>query len=176
MSVRFGLIFRQTWHTGAEIVGKYVGESESRLREVFEAATNTPSGKTIIFIDEIDALAPSREKGGAGQSELHNRIVATLLTLLDGVKPSSAELGGSDPGSTHGQEGTAVIAGTGRIFVIAATNRPDALDEALRRPGRLDREIEVGVPSEAMRKQVLQAVLATVRRFETTFMARFDSV
>ena len=134
---------------GAEIVGKYVGESEARLREIFEEASRAASGKTLIFIDEIDALAPSRERG-SGRSELHNRIVATLLTLLDGVKPSAEELGG-----TGNDE-------PGRIFVIAATNRPDALDEALRRPGRLDREVEVGVPTEAMRLQVLQAILGTV--------------
>jgi AAA family ATPase len=134
---------------GADVVGKFVGESEGRLRGIFDNAHATPDGKTIIFIDEIDALCPSRE---GGQSELHNRIVATLLTALDG---------GARPALLPNTDGSQVTR-DGRIFVIAATNRPHALDEALRRPGRLDRELEVGVPSELDRRNILSAVLSAV--------------
>lgn len=135
---------------GAEVVGKYVGESEERLRHIFEQAYALPGGKTLIFMDEIDALCPSRERS---QSELHNRLVATLLTMLDGVPPVSDD--SKNPvASDNGK--------VGRVFVIAATNRPHSLDEALRRPGRLDREIEVGVPTQPMREAILRAILRAV--------------
>ncbi|HIH62252.1 MAG TPA: CDC48 family AAA ATPase [Methanobacteriales archaeon] len=112
---------------GPEIMSKYVGGSEERLREIFEEAEeNAPS---IIFIDEIDAIAPKREEV---TGEVERRIVAQLLTLLDGLK-------------TRGQ-----------VMVIGATNRPDALDPALRRPGRFDREIELGVPDKDERKEILE--------------------
>jgi len=112
---------------GPEIMSKYVGGSEERLREFFEEAEeNAPS---IIFIDEIDAIAPKREDVSG---EVERRIVAQLLTLMDGLK-------------TRGQ-----------VVVIGATNRPDALDPALRRPGRFDREIEIGVPDREERKEILQ--------------------
>ncbi len=112
---------------GPEIMSKFYGESEERLREIFkEAEDNAPS---IIFIDEIDAIAPKREEV---VGEVEKRVVSQLLTLMDGLK------------------------GRGKVIVIAATNRPDALDPALRRPGRFDREIEVGVPDKAGRKEILQ--------------------
>lgn len=112
---------------GPEIMSKYVGGSEERLREFFEEAEeNAPS---IIFIDEIDAIAPKREEVSG---EVERRVVAQLLTLMDGLK-------------TRGQ-----------VVVIGATNRPDALDQALRRPGRFDREIEIGVPDKDGRREVLQ--------------------
>ncbi|MCD6188666.1 MAG: CDC48 family AAA ATPase, partial [Thermococcus sp.] len=112
---------------GPEIMSKYYGESEERLREVFkEAEENAPS---IIFIDEIDAIAPKREEV---TGEVEKRVVAQLLTLMDGLKSR------------------------GKVIVIGATNRPDALDPALRRPGRFDREIEVGVPDKQGRKEILQ--------------------
>ncbi|OPY23772.1 MAG: VCP-like ATPase [Methanobacterium sp. PtaU1.Bin242] len=112
---------------GPEIMSKYVGGSEERLREFFEEAEeNSPS---IIFIDEIDAIAPKREEVSG---EVERRVVAQLLTLMDGLK-------------TRGQ-----------VVVIGATNRPDALDTALRRPGRFDREIEIGVPDKDGRWEVLQ--------------------
>lgn len=112
---------------GPEIMSKYVGGSEERLREFFEEAEeNAPS---IIFIDEIDAIAPKREEVSG---EVERRIVAQLLTLMDGLKSR------------------------GQVVVIGATNRPDALDQALRRPGRFDREIEIGVPDKDERKEVLQ--------------------
>ncbi|WP_048053493.1 CDC48 family AAA ATPase [Pyrococcus horikoshii] len=112
---------------GPEIMSKYYGESEERLREVFkEAEENAPS---IIFIDEIDAIAPKRSEV---TGEVEKRVVAQLLALMDGLK------------------------GRGKVIVIGATNRPDALDPALRRPGRFDREIEVGVPDKQGRKEILQ--------------------
>jgi len=112
---------------GPEIMSKYVGGSEENLREFFEEAEeNAPS---IVFIDEIDAIAPKREEV-SGETE--RRVVAQLLTLMDGLK-------------TRGQ-----------VVVIGATNRPDALDTALRRGGRFDREIEIGVPDKDGRREVLQ--------------------
>ncbi|WP_456394184.1 CDC48 family AAA ATPase [Thermococcus sp.] len=112
---------------GPEIMSKYYGESEERLREVFrEAEENAPS---IIFIDEIDAIAPKREEV---TGEVEKRVVSQLLTLMDGLKSR------------------------GKVIVIAATNRPDAVDPALRRPGRFDREIEIGVPDRQGRKEILQ--------------------
>ncbi|WP_461863702.1 CDC48 family AAA ATPase, partial [Thermococcus sp.] len=112
---------------GPEIMSKYYGESEERLREVFrEAEENAPS---IIVIDEIDAIAPKREEV---TGEVEKRVVSQLLTLMDGLKSR------------------------GKVIVIAATNRPDAVDPALRRPGRFDREIEIGVPDKQGRKEILQ--------------------
>ncbi|WP_066557779.1 CDC48 family AAA ATPase [Croceicoccus bisphenolivorans] len=111
---------------GPEIMGSAYGESEKRLREVFEEAEkNAPS---IVFIDEIDSIAPKRQNV---QGEAEKRLVAQLLTLMDGLQARS------------------------NLVVIAATNRPDAIDEALRRPGRFDREIIVGVPDESGRKEIL---------------------
>jgi transitional endoplasmic reticulum ATPase len=110
-----------------EIVNKYYGESEKKLREIFEKAEkNSPS---IIFIDELDAIAVKREEV---QGETEKRIVAQLLTLMDGLKKNK------------------------NVIVIAATNRPDVLDEALRRPGRFDRELEIGVPKEQDRYEILK--------------------
>ncbi|MCC7553288.1 MAG: CDC48 family AAA ATPase [Methanobacteriaceae archaeon] len=112
---------------GPEIMSKYVGGSEENLREFFEEAEeNAPS---IIFIDELDAIAPKREET---QGEVERRTVAQLLTLMDGLKSR------------------------GQVIVIGATNRPDSLDQALRRPGRFDREIEIGVPDKEERKEVLE--------------------
>ena len=111
---------------GPEIMGSGYGESEKALREVFEnAAKSSPS---IIFIDEIDSIAPKREQV---HGEAEKRLVAQLLTLMDGLQSRS------------------------NIVVIAATNRPDAIDEALRRPGRFDREIIIGVPDESGRREIL---------------------
>lgn len=112
---------------GPEIMSKYVGGSEENLREFFEEAEeNSPS---IIFIDELDAIAPKREET---QGEVERRTVAQLLTLMDGLKSR------------------------GQVVVIGATNRPDSLDQALRRPGRFDREIEIGVPDSEERKEVME--------------------
>ncbi len=112
---------------GPEIISKFVGEAEHRLREIFEEAEkNAPS---IIFIDEIDSIAPKREEV---TGEVEKRVVAQLLTLMDGLK------------------------GRGKVVVIGATNRPNAIDPALRRPGRFDREIELGIPDKQGRKEILQ--------------------
>lgn len=112
---------------GPEIMSKYVGGSEEQLRELFEEAEeNSPS---IIFIDELDAIAPKRAEV---TGDVERRTVAQLLTLMDGLKSR------------------------GEVVVIGATNRPDAIDEALRRPGRFDREIEIGVPDKDERKEILE--------------------
>ncbi|MEM2338268.1 MAG: CDC48 family AAA ATPase [Candidatus Bathyarchaeia archaeon] len=113
--------------SGPEIMSKFYGESEERLREIFrQAEENAPS---IIFIDEIDAIAPKREEV---TGEVEKRVVSQLLALMDGLKPR------------------------GRVVVIGATNRPNAIDPALRRPGRFDREIEIGVPNKQGRLEILQ--------------------
>jgi transitional endoplasmic reticulum ATPase len=112
---------------GPEIMSKFYGESEARLREIFQQAQqNAPS---IIFVDELDAIAPKREEV---TGEVERRVVAQLLALMDG------------------------LSGRGNVIVIGATNRPSALDPALRRPGRFDREIEISVPDKKGRLEVLQ--------------------
>ncbi|NXU11669.1 SPAT5 protein, partial [Pardalotus punctatus] len=121
---------------GPEIISKFYGESESRLRQIFaEASLRRPS---IIFIDELDALCPKRE---GAQNEVEKRIVASLLTLMDGI----------------GSEGS-----EGQLLVLGATNRPHALDAALRRPGRFDKEIEIGIPNAQDRLDILQKLLNKV--------------
>ncbi len=112
---------------GPEIMSKFYGESEKKIRDIFEEAEKT--APTIIFIDEIDAIAPKREDV---QGEVERRVVSQLLSMMDGLKSR------------------------GKVIVIGATNRPNALDSALRRPGRFDREIEVGVPGKEGRLQVLK--------------------
>lgn len=112
---------------GPEVISKFYGESEKKIREIFEEAEeNAPS---IIFIDEIDAIASKREEA---TGEVEKRVVSQLLTLMDGLEAR------------------------GKVMVIAATNRVDAVDPALRRPGRFDREIEIGVPDRNGRKEILQ--------------------
>ncbi|HET9354829.1 MAG TPA: CDC48 family AAA ATPase [Sphingomicrobium sp.] len=111
---------------GPEIMGSAYGESEKRLREIFEEAAK--AAPSIIFIDEVDSIAPKRSQV-SGEAE--KRLVAQLLTLMDGLEPRQ------------------------NLVVIAATNRPEGLDEALRRPGRFDREIVVGVPDETGRREIL---------------------
>ena len=111
---------------GPEIMGSAYGESESKLRQVFEEAAK--AAPSIVFIDEIDSIAPKR---GQVSGEAEKRLVAQLLTLMDGLEARA------------------------NVVVIAATNRPEAIDEALRRPGRFDREIVVGVPDERGRREIL---------------------
>ena len=112
---------------GPEIMNKYYGETEARLRDIFkEAKDNSPS---IIFIDEIDAIAPKREEA---YGDVEKRVVAQLLALMDGLTDR------------------------GNVIVLGATNRPDSVDPALRRPGRFDREVEISVPNEDGRLEVLQ--------------------
>lgn len=112
---------------GPEIMSKFYGESEERLRETFrQAQENAPS---IIFIDEIDSIAPKREEVSG---DVEKRVVSQLLTMMDGLESR------------------------GKVVVIGATNRPDALDPALRRPGRFDREIEIGIPDQNGRSEILE--------------------
>uniref|UniRef100_A0A8D3CNY8 AFG2 AAA ATPase homolog A n=1 Tax=Scophthalmus maximus TaxID=52904 RepID=A0A8D3CNY8_SCOMX len=121
---------------GPEIVSKFYGETEAKLRQIFtEASQRQPA---IIFIDELDALCPKRD---GAQNEVEKRVVASLLTLMDGI----------------GSEGH-----SGQLLVLGATNRPHALDPALRRPGRFDKELEVGVPGAAERADILQRLLSSV--------------
>jgi transitional endoplasmic reticulum ATPase len=112
--------------SGPEIMSKYKGESEERLRGVFEEARE--EAPTIIFFDEIDAIAGERDE----EADVENRVVAQLLSLMDGLESR------------------------GEVVVIGATNRVDAIDPALRRGGRFDREIEIGVPGEAGRREILE--------------------
>lgn len=124
---------------GPEIMGRYYGQSEERLRKIFEdAEDNAPS---IIFLDEIDSIAPNRD---STYGEVERRVVAQLLTLMDGM------------------------GGRGNVIVIGATNREDSIDPALRRPGRFDREIEIGVPNRSGRKDILEV--------HTRDMPLFDDV
>ncbi len=112
--------------SGPELLSKYFGESEERIRKIFEEAKkNSPS---IIFIDEIDSIAPKRDDSS---EEVEKRVVAQLLSLMDGLESR------------------------GEVIVIGATNRPNAVDPALRRPGRFDREIEIGVPNKKARYEIL---------------------
>ncbi len=112
---------------GPEIMSKFYGQSEERLRDMFtEAEKNAPS---VVFIDELDSIAPKRDEV---QGEVERRVVAQLLTLMDG------------------------LTARGNVIVIAATNREEAIDPALRRPGRFDREIEIGVPTVAARQEIMQ--------------------
>lgn len=113
--------------SGPEIMSKFYGQSEENLRDIFkQAEENAPS---IIFIDELDSIAPKRDEVSG---EVERRVVAQLLALMDGLQ------------------------GRGKVVVIGATNRPNALDEAIRRPGRFDREIEIGVPDRDGRLEILQ--------------------
>ncbi|MFC6753667.1 CDC48 family AAA ATPase [Halorubrum tibetense] len=118
-----------SFHTisGPEIMSKYYGESEEQLRDVFEEATE--EAPAIVFMDELDSIAPKREEAGG---DVERRVVAQLLSLMDGLEDR------------------------GEVVVIGATNRVDAIDPALRRGGRFDREIEVGVPDRDGRKEILQ--------------------
>jgi transitional endoplasmic reticulum ATPase len=112
---------------GPEIMNKYYGETEARLRDIFKEAKE--SAPSIIFIDEIDAIAPKREEAFG---DVEKRVVAQLLALMDGMQER------------------------GQVIVLGATNRPESLDPALRRPGRFDREIEIGVPNAEGRLEILQ--------------------
>ncbi|KAJ6363580.1 hypothetical protein OIU78_003704 [Salix suchowensis] len=119
---------------GPEIVSQNYGESEQAMHKIFDSACQ--SAPAVVFIDELDAIAPARKDGG---EELSQRMVATLLNLMDGI------------GRTDG------------LLIIAATNRPDSIEPALRRPGRLDREIEIGVPSPGQRLDILHTLLSEMK-------------
>lgn len=112
---------------GPELSSAYHGETEAKLRDVFaEARSRAPC---IVVLDEVDALCPRREDGPGG--EVEKRVVAQLLTIMDGMEVEGRE---------------------GRVVVVATTNRPNVIDPALRRPGRFDREIEIGVPNSTSNK------------------------
>lgn len=132
---------------GPEVMGKYYGEAEGRLREIFTKAVN--SAPCLIFIDEIDALAPDRSKV---EGEVEKRVVAQLLALMDGFAHA---------------EGT---------IVLAATNRPEHLDPALRRPGRFDREVQFRVPSQKGRLQILQILTSSMPLDATVDLQAIASV
>ncbi|MEM0474900.1 MAG: CDC48 family AAA ATPase [Zestosphaera sp.] len=132
---------------GPEIMSKYYGESEQRLREIFEEARkNAPA---IIFIDEIDSIAPKREEV---IGEVEKRVVAQLLTLMDGLE------------------------GRGDVIVIGATNRIEAVDPALRRPGRFDREIEIPMPNKQGRLEILQIHTRNVPLAEDANLAKLAEI
>src|SRR4030043_524263 len=107
-------------------MSKFYGESEKKIRDIFEEAEKT--APTIIFIDELDAIAPKREEVSG---EVERRVVSQILTLMDGLKSR------------------------GNVIVIGATNRVNAIDPALRRPGRFDREIQIGIPNKKGRQKIL---------------------
>lgn len=132
--------------SGPEITSKYKGESEERLREIFERARE--EAPAIVFFDEIDAVAPQREEGG----DMENRVVSQLLSLMDGLEAR------------------------GDVVVIGATNRVDAIDPALRRPGRFDREIEIGVPDEVGRREILAIHTADVPLAENVDLDRLAAL
>ncbi|KAI9361474.1 P-loop containing nucleoside triphosphate hydrolase protein [Pilaira anomala] len=119
---------------GPEILSKFYGETEQKLRDLFDDAIE--HAPTVIFIDEIDALCPKRDEA---PSELEKRVVTTLLTLMDGATTEN-----------------------NRVVVIGATNRPNALDEALRRPGRFDREVEIGIPTSEARLSIMSTIMAKI--------------
>ncbi|PRT55919.1 ATPase family gene 2 protein [Wickerhamiella sorbophila] len=119
---------------GPAIYSKYLGETESALRSIFDEAERF--APAIVFIDEIDALAPKRDSDESGETE--SRVVATLLTLMDGMNAG------------------------GRVVIVGATNRPNNIDPALRRPGRFGQEIEVGIPSAQARQEILQILLSAI--------------
>lgn len=120
---------------GPELSSAYHGETESNLRDVFRQARE--KSPCIVVLDEIDALVPKREDGAGG--EVEKRVVATLLTILDGMGEDNED-------------------GNHRIVVIGTTNRPNAIDPALRRPGRFDREIEIGETTNISIDQDLQCL------------------
>ena len=133
--------------SGPEIMSKFYGESEARLREIFkEAREKAPS---IIFVDEIDSIAPKREEV---TGEVERRVVSQMLSLMDGLEAR------------------------GKVIVIAATNRPNAIDPALRRPGRFDREIEIKVPDKKGRKDILAIHSRNMPLADDVDMAKISSV
>ncbi|PWY98380.1 AAA-domain-containing protein [Testicularia cyperi] len=162
---------------GPELSSAFHGETESKLRHVFRQAKR--KSPCIVIIDEIDALAPRREGStgeGAnadGAGEVERRVVAQLLTLLDGIDdqdPSEAEDHDNDSNDVTDTKGTGGADGSRqdasksppRVVVLAATNRPNAIDPALRRPGRIDREIEIGIPSADARGDIIRTLIVDV--------------
>eukprot|EP00978_Attheya_sp_CCMP212_P033466 scaffold135126_cov47-Attheya_sp.AAC.1 len=140
--------------SATEIVSGMSGESEQRLRNLFAAAASM--APSLVFMDEIDSIAPKRDSGGGGGKGMEKRIVAQLLTCLDGLAPQFTKDGAP-------------------VLVLGATNRPDALDAALRRAGRFDREIILGVPDEGMRRRMIPVMTRGMRLsgdFDFTILAK----
>jgi|AntAceMinimDraft_18_1070375.scaffolds.fasta_scaffold05180_2 transitional endoplasmic reticulum ATPase len=135
--------------SGPEIMNKFYGESEANLRRIFEQATS--HAPSIIFFDEIDAIAPKREEMG-GEKQVEKRVVAQLLALMDG------------------------LASRGQVIVIGATNIPNSLDPALRRPGRFDREIEIGIPDKNGRRAILDVHTRGMPLAEDVDLARISEI
>lgn len=119
---------------GASLSSPYHGETEGKLRAIFKEARTKPA--SVIVLDEVDALAPRREDAG----EVERRVVAELLVLMDGLDSKPSQASSSSSSTAEGQPAEAA----GQVMVIACTNRPNAIDPALRRPGRFDKEIEIG--------------------------------
>lgn len=146
--------------TAGAVFGAFLGESERRLRDAFAAAArDAAAGRpALVFLDEVDALCPRRAAGGGGGGgggggQHEARVVAQLLTLLDGATGGLDEVG---PGPSSGPLSCSGSAAAARVAVVAATNRPNAVDPALRRPGRLDREVLVPVPDASARVDILR--------------------
>ena len=145
---------------GPEVVSGMSGESESKLRQLFtEAKESAPS---IIFIDEIDSMAPRRE---AAHKEMERRIVAQLLSCMDELSISPLEISRNteDQSELMAAAGKAREAKTKHVVVIGATNRPESIDPALRRAGRFDREVCLGVPDESARLSILKVMTRDLR-------------
>ncbi|EFX89715.1 hypothetical protein DAPPUDRAFT_40651, partial [Daphnia pulex] len=136
---------------GPELFSKYYGETEARLREKFEEAIKKDC--CIIYLDEIDSLCPKRDSGSSSHSDQERRVVATLLSMIDSVPPQA------------------------RVVIIGVSSRPDALDSAMRRPGRLDRELEIRAPTVAERKDILNVLLRKIpHRLETKEIDHLASI
>ncbi|KAF1794736.1 P-loop containing nucleoside triphosphate hydrolase [Phytophthora cactorum] len=141
-----GLNARMFTVNGPEVVSKFVGESEANLRAVFaQAAREAPS---LVFIDELDAICPKRD---SRVGDMERRLVATLLTLMDG------------------------LSGSRQVVVLAATNRPNALDPAVRRPGRFDREVEIGIPRANDRLAILRVALSLPHKLTNSELQELSS-
>ncbi|TIA91420.1 hypothetical protein E3P99_01100 [Wallemia hederae] len=142
---------------GPELSSAFHGETEDNLRQVFKHARSLNGrGGVIVVIDEIDTLCPSRDSDG-GSGEVEKRVVATLLTELDGMNNEESAQDTNDVTEKPAP----------KVFLVGTTNRPNALDSALRRPGRLDREIEVGIPDAAQRLEILDRLLASIPKHTT---------
>ena len=147
--------------SGPELVGRYYGESERQLRQLWARAV--ASAPSVIIIDEIDAMCPSRDSDTA--TEADRRLVSTLLVLMDGFASSAASSAPSEDEAFEHRvdDASAACVVADGVVVIATTNRPNALDPALRRAGRFDRELEVPIPGEKERLDIFRVLLARMR-------------
>lgn len=139
---------------GPELLDKYIGASEKAVRDLFQRARDS-NRPCLIFFDEFESLAPRRGKDNTGVTD---RIVNQLLTFIDGVEATMSGGGGSDSADDH-QVGDGDGSGAGQVFIMAATSRPDLIDPALLRPGRIEKHIYVGLPEPSERRDILAAAL-----------------